>query len=253
MIRADLAGRAALVTGASSGIGLATVRLLATSGARVALNHLPDDPRGPDCVAALRAEGHDVIAAPGDVAQRASAERMVGEAIAALGRLDHLVNNAGTAHVREPVTITDLDAVTDELWDAVLSTNLRGTFVCARAAAPALKAAKGGLTNIASVAGLSQPGSSMAYAASKAGVVSLTRNLARALAPDVRVNAVAPGLVLTPWTAPWPEARKAGSADAALLKRNCTPEDIAEAVLFFAAGAAMVTGQVLVVDGGRVL
>ena len=110
---------------------------------------------------------------------------LVGEAVAALGRLDHLVNNAGTAHVREPVAIQDLDAVTDELWDAVLATNLRGTFACSRAAAPALKAARGGITSIASVAGLTQPGSSMAYGASKAGVISLTRNLARALAPEL--------------------------------------------------------------------
>lgn len=253
MITADLSGRAVLVTGASSGIGLATVRRAASCGARVALNHLPDDPRGPAQVAALRAEGFDVIAAPGTVAERPAAEAMMRDAIDALGQLDHLVNNAGTAHVREPVRIDDLDAVTDDLWDAVLATNLRGSFACARVAAPALKAARGGITNIASVAGLSQPGSSMAYGASKAGVISLTRNLARALAPEVRVNAIAPGLVLTPWTAPWPEARKAGSAEAALLKRNCTPEDIAEAVLFFIGGAAMVTGQVLVVDGGRVL
>ncbi|MBL8699596.1 MAG: SDR family oxidoreductase [Alphaproteobacteria bacterium] len=253
MITADLRGKRVLVTGASSGIGLATVTVAARCGARVALNHLADDPRGPEQVARLRGEGLDVIAAPGNVSKRGEAEAMIGGAIDALGGLDHLVNNAGTAHVREPVDIRDLDAVTDELWDAVLSTNLRGTFVCARRAAAALKAARGGITNIASVAGLNQPGSSMAYAASKAGVVSLTRNLARSLAPDVRVNAIAPGLVLSSWTAPWPEARKQGSAEAALLKRNCTPEDIADAVLFFIGGAAMVTGQVLVVDGGRVL
>ena len=253
MITADLRGRRVLVTGASSGIGLACVRVAAKAGAKVALNHLPDDARGPAAVAELRQAGFDVIAAPGDVADHPAAARMVGDAIAALGGLDHLVNNAGTSGVREPVKIEDLDAVTDALWDTVLATNLRGTFVCSRAAAGALKAAHGGITNIASVAGLTQPGSSMAYGASKAGVVSLTRNLARALAPDVRVNAIAPGLVLSAWTAPWPEERKRSAADAALLKRNCTPEDIADAVLFFIAGAAMVTGQVLVVDGGRVL
>lgn len=253
MITADLKGRAVLVTGGASGIGLATVRLAARCGAKVALNHLPDDPSGTQQVESLRAQGFDVIAAPGDVAKRVDAERMVKDAIAKLGRLDHLVNNAGTSAVREPVKIDDLDAITDELWDAVLATNLRGTFACSRAAAPALKAARGGITSIASVAGLSQPGSSMAYGASKAGVISLTRNLARALAPEVRVNAIAPGLVLTPWTAPWPEERKQGAADTALLKRNCTPEDIADAVLFFIGGAAMVTGQTLVVDGGRVL
>lgn len=253
MISADLKGRAVLVTGGASGIGLATVRLAARCGARVALNHLPEDPSGTQQVESLRAQGFDVIAAPGDVGKRIDAERMVKDAIAKLGRLDHLVNNAGTSAVHEPVRIDDLDAITDELWDAVLATNLRGTFACSRAAAPALKAARGGITSIASVAGLNQPGSSMAYGASKAGVINLTRNLARALAPEVRVNAIAPGLVLTPWTAPWPDERKRGAADTALLKRNCTPEDIADAILFFIGGAAMVTGQVLVVDGGRVL
>jgi 3-oxoacyl-[acyl-carrier protein] reductase len=117
-------------------------------------------------------------------------------------------------------------------------------------AAPALKAARGAIVNTASVAGLGAIGSSVAYGASKAALVNLTKNLARALAPEVRVNAVAPGLVDSPWTKSWPEERKRAHVAGTLIHRMVTPEDIAEAMLFLAAGAAMVTGQTLVVDGG---
>ena len=107
--------------------------------------------------------------------------------------------------------------------------------------------------NLASIAGLNARGSSMAYGATKAGVVSLTKNLARSLAPEVRVNAVAPGAVDSPWTQEWPEEHKRRSAEAALLKRRCTPEDIAEVIVFLACAGAMITGQTIVVDGGLTL
>jgi 3-oxoacyl-[acyl-carrier protein] reductase len=252
MITADLSGKRVLVTGGASGIGLAIATMVARSGGMVAINHLADDPRGATAVAALCAAGGKAIAVPGDVSSRAGAEHLVAAAIAALGGLDHLVNNAGTSGVAKPLAVQDLDAVTDELWEAVLTTNLLGTFHCSRAAAAALKASHGGITSIASVAGINQPGSSMAYGATKAGVISLTKNLARALAPEVRVNAIAPGQVITPWTEAWPEARKRLAEERALLKRRCTPEDIAEAALFLIAGGAMITAQVIVVDGGTV-
>jgi 3-oxoacyl-[acyl-carrier protein] reductase len=142
--------------------------------------------------------------------------------------------------------------MTREFWDKILSTNLIGPFVCAEAAAPALKASRGAIVNTASVAGLGLRGSSIAYAASKAGLINLTRSLARALAPEVRVNAVAPGLVETPLTEAWPEERKRGSVARTLLARMAQPEDIAEAMLYLAAGAAYMTGQTIVLDGGAV-
>jgi 3-oxoacyl-[acyl-carrier protein] reductase len=252
MITADLAGRTALVTGGGSGIGLATATRLAELGARVALNHLPGDPAGPAAAAALGERGLGVIAVAGDVSQPGAAEAMVGEAIGALGRLDFLVNNAGTPGTREPIPAAQLDAMTEEFWQLILSTNLLGPFRCTHAAAAALRAAQGAVVNVASIAGLHSMGSSIAYGASKAGVVNLTRNLARALAPEVRVNAVAPGHVETGWTAAWQERRRE-AAERALLKRNCQPEDIADAIVFLAAGGAMVTGQTLVVDGGLTL
>ncbi|MCX7371097.1 MAG: SDR family oxidoreductase [Alphaproteobacteria bacterium] len=253
MIRYDLAGRTALVTGGASGIGLACVRQLARAGARVAVNHLHDDARAAETLVGLHAEGLDVIAAPGDVADAADAARMVDAAALALGRLDYLVNNAGTPGTRTSIPPAALERITEELWDAVLNVNLRGVFRCAKAAAPHLTAAGGAMVNIASIAGLHSPGSSMAYGATKAGVISLTKNLARGLGPAVRVNAVAPGAVDSSWTVEWSNQERAMSIEAAALKRRCTTDDIAEVVVFLLAGAAAVTGQTVVVDAGLTL
>jgi 3-oxoacyl-[acyl-carrier protein] reductase len=248
----DLSGKAALVTGGISGIGLATVERFARCGATVAVNHLDDDPRAEGVLAELRAAGYQVVAAEGNVAKPREAERMALEAIDTLGGLDILINNAGTPATISPIDFADLDRLDEEFWQAILSTNLVGPFRCAHAAAPALRAAHGAIVNTASVAGLDQPGSSIAYGASKAGLINLTKSLARALAPEVRVNAVAPGLVDSPWTREWPEARKRATVERTLLKRMVHPEDIADAMLFLVAGTGMVTGQTLVVDGGRV-
>jgi 3-oxoacyl-[acyl-carrier protein] reductase len=246
MISADLSGRRALVTGGASGIGLATAEALARCGAEVAINHLEDDPRGPEAAARLGAR-----TAPGDVSVAGAAEAMVARAIDALGGLDILINNAGTPVVSEPVPYADLDRLDEPFWDAILSTNLVGPFRCVRAAAPALREAKGCIVATASIAGMGGQASSLAYAASKAGLINLTRNLAQALAPDVRVNAVAPGLTRTPWTESWPAARKERSLENTLLGRFVEAGDIADAMIFLCAQPA-VTGQTIVVDCGRV-
>lgn len=253
MIRFDLSGKTALVTGGASGIGLATVELLARSGCRVAINHLVDDPRGREEVERLRDAGCEVVAAPGNVGDAEDGPRMVAQAIADLGNLDYLVNNAGTPGTRSQIPPAELDRLTEELWDAVVAVNLRGLFRCSRAAAPAIRARGGAIVNIASIAGFDSPGSSMAYGATKAGVISLTKNLARALAPEARVNAVAPGAVDSTWMVEWTEERRRQTAEKALLKRRCTPEDMAEAITYLLAGAGMITGQTLVVDGGLTL
>jgi 3-oxoacyl-[acyl-carrier protein] reductase len=252
-IRYELKGKAALVTGAASGIGLALATQLARNGCRVAVNHLADDPRGPQEVERLRAEGLDAIGAPGDVGDAADCERMVAQAVRDLGRLDYLANNAGTPGTRTAIAPKELDRITEELWGTVLQVNLLGVFRCTKAAAPALREARGAVVNTASIAGLNHAGSSLAYGATKAGVVSLTKNLARALAPEVRVNAVAPGAVDSAWMIEWTNEQRSGSIDRALLKRRCTTDDLAEVMLFLLAGAAMVTGQTVVVDGGLTL
>jgi 3-oxoacyl-[acyl-carrier protein] reductase len=253
MISYDLTGKTALVTGGASGIGFATARMLAGFGATVAVNFLVDDPRGPEAVEKLISAGGKAIVAPGSVADAQDAVRMVERAIADLGRLDLLVNNAGTPGTRHRIAPSDLDLITEELWSALLETNLLGVFRCAKAAAPALKKAGGAIVNTASIAGLGRPGSSLAYGATKAGVVSLTQNLARALAPEVRVNAIAPGAVDSSWMVEWTNEERQQSIERALLKRRCQPEDLAEVILFLGFGAAMVTGQTVTVDGGLTL
>jgi 3-oxoacyl-[acyl-carrier protein] reductase len=175
---------------------------------------------------------------------------MVEEAIAKLGRLDILINNAATPGAAEPIEFANLDAMTEEFWGLLLSTNLVGPFRCARAAAGALRQSRGAIINTASVAGLGRRGSSIAYAASKAGLINLTKSLARALAPEVRVNAVAPGLIETPWTERWSEDRRRSTLSRTLLGRLGRPADVAEAMLYLAAGAAYMTGETIVLDGG---
>jgi 3-oxoacyl-[acyl-carrier protein] reductase len=250
VITYDLKGRTALVTGGASGIGYALVTQLARNGAQVAINHLADDARGLEAVERLRAAGCNVISAPGNVGDAVDGPRMVEQAIQDLGRLDFLTNNAGTPGSRATIPMASLDAVTDELWDTLLQVNLVSVFRCTKAAASALRAARGAVVNTASIAGLGSVGSSMPYGATKAGVISLTTNLARALSPEVRVNAVAPGAVDSSWMIEWTNEQRANSIDKALLKRRCTPDDLAEVMLFLLAGAAMVTGQCITVDGG---
>jgi 3-oxoacyl-[acyl-carrier protein] reductase len=253
VITYDLVGKTALVTGAASGIGLATATMLAQAGATVAVNFLTDDPRGPDAVASLAAKGGRVVASPGSVADAAQADAMVAAALDRLGGLDILVNNAGAAGTRKVIEPARLDLVTEELWSKLLDTNLLGVFRCTKAAAAALRERRGAVVSVASVSGMDAVGSSLAYSATKAGVISLTKNLARALAPEVRVNAVAPGAVDSTWEVEWTEEKRRNSAEKALLKRRCTPEDIAEVIVFLAVGGRMVTGRTVVVDGGLTL
>lgn len=252
MITADLTGKAALITGGGSGIGLAATEMFARCGATVAANVLPGDAEAAARIERLAGEGLAVFPAPADIAIPAEVERLVGAVVGRMGKLDYLLNNAGITNTREPIDFADLAAMTGEFWDRILAVNLVAPFNCARAAAPALKASRGAIVNTASLAGLGIRGSSIAYAASKAALINLTRSLAKALAPDVRVNAVAPALVETPITATWPAARIQGSVSRTLLARTSRPEEVAEAMLYLSAGASYMTGQTIVLDGGAV-
>ena len=165
---------------------------------------------------------------------------------------DLLINNAGTPATPTPIPFENLDALTESFWSTILTTNLIGPFRCAHAAAAALKLARGAICNTASIAGVMGSGSSIPYATSKAGLINLTRSLARTLAPEVRVNAVAPGHVDSPWQKDWPRTGSARGR-AHPLKRACTPQDIAETIFFLCAGGAMITGQTVIVDGGLTL
>src|SRR5207253_2063691 len=163
---------------------------------------------------------------------------MVARCREEFGGLDIVVNNAGTTRFIEH---TNLDALTDEVWDEILGVNLKGTFYCCRAALPLLQERGGAIVNVTSVAGLQCDGSSIPYAASKAALNCLTKSLARAFAPKVRVNAVAPGPVLTRWLAGHEDAVER-SVRLTPLGRAATPDDIADAVVFLATGNALITG-----------
>jgi 3-oxoacyl-[acyl-carrier protein] reductase len=162
MIRYDLTGKTALVTGGASGIGFATAKMLAGFGCTVAINFLVDDPRGPEAVEKLIEAGGKAIMAPGSVSDAADCAAMVNKAVADLGRLDLLFANAGTPGTNRKINPPDLDLITEDLWNTVLQVNLLGVFRCAKAAAPALKASHGAIVSTASIAGLGRAGSSLA-------------------------------------------------------------------------------------------
>jgi len=249
-IQANLKGVRALVTGAGSGIGLATATLFARCGGDVGCNHLPGDSAARAAIDRLQGLGGRIVPLPGDISSGEAAEAMIAEGVDDLGGIDVLVNNAGASGVREPIPFADLDAISEDLWATTLGTNLIGAFNCCKAASRALRQAQGAIVNVASTAGLGGDASSLAYGASKAGLINLTRNLAKGLGPEVRVNAVAPGLTRTPWTENWPEERKTRSIGNTMLRRMVEAEDVAETILFLACQPA-ITGQTLQVDCGR--
>jgi ketoreductase RED2 len=238
---AGLGGQVALVTGSSSGIGAATARRLAADGAALVVNSSASVDAGERVAADLPNAAY----VQADVADEAQCRRLVGAAVARYGRLDILVNNAGTTTV---IPHADLDAVTDEIFHRILGTNLFGTWYLTRAALPHLKQSPAGVVvNVTSIAGIRPMGSSIPYAVSKAAVNHLTRLLAKIAAP-VRVNAVAPGLVQTPWTKDWGPLHEAVARQAPLA-RSATAEDIADAILGVV-HARYMTGEIVLVDGG---
>jgi ketoreductase RED2 len=231
-----------LITGSSSGIGEATARAFDAEGASVVVNSVTSVEAG-EKVAASLSDGYYVQA---DVADPAACEALIAKSIERFGRLDVLVNNAGVTKV---IAHHDLDAVDDETFRRILEVNVIGTFRLTRLAMPHLKATgDGAVINVTSVAGLRPTGSSVPYAVSKAALNHLSALLGNVMGPEVRVNAVAPGLVRTPWTADWGPVHDAMST-AAPLGRSGKPEDIAQAIVGVAANR-YVTGQVIVVDGG---
>lgn len=250
-LTADLSGHTVLVTGGASGIGLATVRLFASMGATVAMNHLPDDERAGPAIKALRNEGYRIVDAPADISGREAAGAMVKEAVDELGHLDWLVSNAGVSLVKDPLPFCELDALTDDFWQGIMSVNLLGAFYCARAAAAALRESKGAIVNVSSSSHDGKSGTSIPYGVSKGALTSMTRSMAKALAPEVRVNSIAPGFVETPMTAArGPEYRERAKG-IRLLKRVAPPEEIAQVILFLCVGATFITGEQIAVDGGR--
>jgi 3-oxoacyl-[acyl-carrier protein] reductase len=245
----EIPRKAALVTGSATGAGRAIAVRFATLGMAVAVNYSRSEKEAEETVDAVRACGVPGILCKANVGDDAAVRAMVARCHDEFGRLDVLVNNAGMTHF---IDHTDLDAVTDVIWDEIFQVNLKGAFYASRAAMPLLKERRGSIVNITSVAGLQGHGSSIPYAASKAALNCMTKSLARAFAPEVRVNAVAPGPILTRWLEGHEEAVSKAVA-ATPLKRAADPGDVADVVVFLATGTTLMTGQVLVVDGGRTM
>ena len=238
----DLQGKVAIVTGSSSGIGESVAVALGGAGVSVVVNSSASVTAGEAVAAALP----DAIYVQGNVADEDACRALVAAAVDHFGRLDILVNNAGTTRV---IPHADLDAATDEVWREIFDVNVLGTWHMTKVAVPALRASgTGSVVNITSIAGVRPTGSSIPYAVSKAGLNHLTLLLAKVLGPEIRVNAVAPGLVDTPWTASWDVIREYVRAQAPL-RRSAVPADVAEAVLGILR-TDYATGQVLTVDGG---
>ena len=249
----DLKGTVAIVTGGGTGIGRAVSLRLAKAGAKaVVVNYSRSKDDAQATAAELELLGADALVHQADISDEPAVRAMIAATVKLYGRLDVLVNNAGTTQF---IAHPDLEALTDEVWSEILGVNLKGTFYCCRAAAPELRKTKGAIVNIASIAGHRATGSSIVYAVSKAGVLQLTRALAVALAPDVRVNSVSPGLVSTRWFrqrfgVEAAEAQETSLATTTPLGVIASPDNVAQAVMSFIEND-LVTGQDMVVDGGK--
>ena len=245
----NLHDRVALITGASGGLGAVTTRMLAEHGVHVAVTHLGHRDEAVELCQQIAAKGRKTFLVHLDQTDPASCSAAVEATVNALGRLDILINNAAW---NDPVPLGDLDALTPEIWDRAVNTNLRGPFLMTRAAAPHLKRQdQGRVVNISGTPGLAPTGS-IALAVSKAGLIHLTRCLAVALAPSVTVNCIAPGLIEgTRMFARVPPARVAALKEQAALKRTTDPKDVARQVVLFCQSDS-ITGQTQVVDAGLV-
>jgi 3-oxoacyl-[acyl-carrier protein] reductase len=242
-----LSGMAALVTGGGTGLGRAISLALAAEGMDVAVNYSRSAAEAEATVADLRATGRQALAIQADVADDSQVRRMVDSAAAELGRLDLLVNNAGMTVF---VPFGDLEGMLESDWDRIMAVNAKAPWLCARACAPVMRRTGGGqVINITSVSGVRPGGSCIAYSVSKGATEMLTRALALALAPDIAVNSIAPGLMDTRWGRLWGDEHFERQAKANLLGRIPSLEDIAATAVFLATNRS-VTGRTLIVDGG---
>ena len=233
--------RVVLVTGSTSGIGAATALRFADAGDTVVFNSA----RSVEAGEQLASQIPGSLYVQADIAKTDDCTRLINEVLERYGRLDVLVNNAGTTKM---IPHYDLEAASVDVWREIFEVNVFGTWSLSVAAMTTLRAAKGCIVNVSSVAGVRPTGSSIPYAASKAAVNHMTALLAKVVGPDVRVNAVAPGMIDTPWTANWDTIR-ARVSDLAPLKRTGTPSDVADVIVALAS-TPYVTGQVVCVDGG---
>jgi 3-oxoacyl-[acyl-carrier protein] reductase len=250
----ELSGRVALVTGGAGGIGGAVVRSLANASiSGIAINYRKSRQEAEELAREISRGGVKAVAVQFDVQNDEQVRAAIAEVGETFGRLDIVINNAGMTHW---VNLVDLAGLTDAIWDEIFDVNVKGAFRCARAAAALLEASHGMIVNVSSISGVLAPAtmSSLAYGTAKAALIYMTRGLAVAMAPKVRVNCVAPAFTDTPWMsqhfgADYQQVIANASAGYPL-QRIASPQDIAGAILGLITGGDFVTGQTLIVDGG---
>jgi 3-oxoacyl-[acyl-carrier protein] reductase len=239
-------GKVALITGSATGIGKAIALRFAKEGINIILNYNKSEKEAIETKKQIEEYGVYCLLYKASVSDDVSVKNMIGEAIRHFGKLDILVNNAGVTNF---VDHQDLEGLKEEYWDRVMEINVKGLFFCSRAAALELKKQNGCIINITSVAGQTGLGSSIAYAASKAAANSVTKSLARVLAPEIRVNSIAPGVIQTRWTN-GNEDSLAQLVHGTPLERIGKPEDVADLAYALLAHGSFVTGEIVRVDGG---
>ena len=244
--------RVALVTGSATGVGRACAVRFAQLGYDVVVNYSRSEAEAQETSRLAAAEGARVLVVPCDVSDDRAVREMLAQTERELGRLDVLVNNAGMTYF---IDHPSLEELTEEKWDRILAVNLKGPFFVTRAAVPLLRRSpQAAVVNISSVAGIAGQGSSIAYCASKGALNTMTKSLARALAPQIRVNAVCPGPIDTRWLRSWKSDVEIQSlVQGYPIPRAAEPDDIVDAVVYLATGTTLTTGQCLVVDGGRTM
>ncbi|MBY0586953.1 SDR family oxidoreductase [bacterium] len=243
-----------VITGSGTGVGYATARLLAQEGANIVINYSRSATEAQQAADQVASLGGRAIVVQANVASDDDCKRLMESAVDAFGGIDLLVNNAAVTRF---IPHDQLDQVLIEDWQRIFEVNVLGVFQCVRAARERLAERNGQVVNVASTAGLTGQGSSIPYCASKAAVINMTQSLARALAPTIRVNAVAPGFITGRWLENGLghayESVKKGWEGRAPLGKVCDPDDVARAIVSLAEGSPMVTGQTITCDGGMML
>ncbi|UQZ73260.1 3-ketoacyl-ACP reductase [Niallia circulans] len=245
----ELMNKVVIITGAGTGVGRATALKLAAEGAKVVINYNQSEKEAHKVVNEIKQNGGIAIAYKANVANEKEVKELVSQTVQTFGSIDGLVNNAS---ITAQIAMDNLDALTDEIWDSLFSVNVKGMFHCIKAVVPYMKKQHSGvIVNMGSVAGMTGIGSSIPYAATKSAIHTMTRSLAIALAPSIRVNSISPGAVETRWWA-GNEEKMYQLAGKLPLQRISTPEDIAEAIVFQLTQKS-ITGQVFTIDNGQTL
>jgi 3-oxoacyl-[acyl-carrier protein] reductase len=249
----DIKGGVVIVTGSATGVGAAAAKMLAGKGCNVVINYTKSEAEAKETQAECEAMGVETLLCQADVARDEDCRRMANAAIEKWGRIDGLINNAGTTQF---VNHADLEGLSADDFQRIYSVNVIGPFQMVRAVAPQMKAqGRGAVVNVSSIAGVMGVGSSIAYTASKGALNTITLSLARALGPEIRVNTICPGFIQGRWLRggmgdEMYEAAKAHQERSTPLRKAGTPEDMAQAAVWFIEGADLITGEILIVDAG---